>query len=112
MIAEKAEEAIEKAVAYELQNIVKKYGAVYASNHEAYAVLLEEVEEAKEEYKCMKIWLKAAWRNVKDNQDLEIIVKKIKEHAIELIKESVQCAAVCERFIETLEREEKHEKLD
>lgn len=41
MIAEKASEAIEKAVAYELQNIVKNHGAFYASEHEAYAVLKE-----------------------------------------------------------------------
>lgn len=25
--------------------------------------------------------------------------------------EAVQCVAVCERFIETIEREEKHERL-
>ena len=109
MIADKANEAIQQAVCYELQNIVKNHGAVYASEHEAYAVLLEEVEEAKEEYKCMKIWLKAAWRNIRDNQNLDITVKEIKEHAMELIKESVQCAAVCERFLETLKREESHE---
>lgn len=111
MIADKANEAINKAICYELSNIVKKYGPVYASEHEAYAVLLEEVEEAKEEYKCMKIWLKAAWRNIKNNENLDITVREIKEHAIELIKESVQCAAVCERFLETIKREEEHEKL-
>jgi hypothetical protein len=42
MIAEKASDAIGQAVCYELQNIVKNYGAVYASSHEAYAVLKEE----------------------------------------------------------------------
>ena len=31
MIAEKASESIEQAVAYELQNIVRKYGPTYAS---------------------------------------------------------------------------------
>ena len=33
MIAQKANESIEQAVAYELQNIVKNYGATYASEH-------------------------------------------------------------------------------
>ena len=49
MIAKNASKAIEKAVCYELQNIVKKYGPTYASEHEAYAVLKEEIEEAAEE---------------------------------------------------------------
>lgn len=33
MTAEKATEAIEQAVCYELQNIVKKYSALYHSEH-------------------------------------------------------------------------------
>ena len=39
MIAEKAREAIQQAVCYELQNIVKEHGAVYNSGHEANAIL-------------------------------------------------------------------------
>ena len=46
MIAEKAREAIQQAVCYELQNIVKEHGAVYNSGLEAYAILKEEKEEA------------------------------------------------------------------
>ena len=46
MIAQKATEAINMAVCYELQNIVKDHGAVYNSGHEAYAILKEEKEEA------------------------------------------------------------------
>ena len=48
MIAEEATKSIEQAVCHELRNIVKKYGPTYASEHEGYAVLLEEVEEALE----------------------------------------------------------------
>ena len=113
MIAEKADEAIQQAVCYELQNIVKNHGAVYASEHEAYAVLLEEVEEAKDSYKCMRIWLKSIWKHIKnnENQGMESCVKIMKKHALELIEEAVQCAAVCERFEETIKREEHNEKL-
>lgn len=111
MISEKAVEALELAINFEFNKITADHGEVYASEHEAYAVLLEEVEEAREAYKCMKIWLKAAWRNIKANENNQLVIEKIKEEAIELIKESVQCAAVCERFLETIKREEKHEGL-
>ena len=104
MIAEKAAESIDKAVAYELQNSVKEHGAFYASEHEAYAVLLEEVEEVEEEAECIKIWLESVWKCIKGNQDLGIRVNEIKEHALDLAKEAVQVAAVCERFQETLDR--------
>lgn len=40
--------SINQAVCYELQAITKKYGVHYASPHEGYAVLKEEVEEAEE----------------------------------------------------------------
>ena len=111
MIAEKAEEAIEKAVAYELQNIVKKYGAVYASNHEAYAVLKEECEEAAESLDCVLFYLNQIWNNIRKNLIEKKDINLCKEQAKALAGEAVQCAAVCERFVETLEREEKHEKL-
>ena len=49
MFDEKTEEKINEAVTLEIVNAVKRFGADYNSNHEAYAVLLEEVEEAVEE---------------------------------------------------------------
>ena len=103
MIAEKATESIEKAVAYELQNIVKKYGAVYASKHEAYAVLLEEVEEAGEAQEYLEKQLSDIWILIKDNEDIpDIDIHQLKEFAIMLVEEAVKVAAVCERFQETV----------
>ena len=58
----------------------------------------------------MKIWLESVWKSLRQNQDLKISVQRVKEHAIDLVKEAVQCAAVCERFIETIEREEKKDE--
>ena len=43
------EQKINEAVTLELNNACKVYGAEYHSLHEAYAVLLEEVEETKQE---------------------------------------------------------------
>ena len=102
MIAQKAIEALELAINFEFNKITTEYGDVYASNHEAYAVLLEEVEEAAEEVECIKIWMDAVWKAIKGNQDLGSGISRIKEHALDLAKEAVQVAAVCERFQNTL----------
>lgn len=102
MIEKKVSEAIEQAVCYELQNIVKKYGATYASTHEAYAVLKEEVEEAQECLSYMLLHLGEIWKGVKDNNIANIDIEQCKQSAIALAEEAVQCAAVCERFAETI----------
>lgn len=104
MIAEKASESIEQAVAYELQNIVKKYGPTYASEHEGYAVLLEEVQEAMEAYRTMEARTNFIWSAIRNNvlKEQNYHISEVKEYAIELAKEAVQCAAVCERFLETI----------
>jgi hypothetical protein len=102
MIAEKAEESINQAVAYELQNIVKNYGAVYASEHEGYAVLLEETDEASDDLKYIHNCMNELWDEVKSDAVSKDFLNSIKLGAIELAKEAVQCAAVCERFLETI----------
>lgn len=102
MIAEKAKESINKAVAYELQNIVNKYGAVYASEHEAYAILKEEAEEVSEALTGLTTMLDTIWRRIRENTLSADIVKACADCAIDVAEEAVQCAAVCERFLCTL----------
>lgn len=114
MIAEKANEAIEMAVCYELQNIVKNYGATYASEHEGYAVLLEETQEAREAQRFLEARLDFIWSGIRNNSKETIMqnIGEAKKFALELAMEAVQCAAVCERFLETIKKEVEHEKLD
>ena len=81
--------SINQAVCYELQAITKKHGAHYASPHEGYAVLKEEVEEAEECIQLLNDKLAEVWKNIK--------------YVFTLAEEAVQCAAVCERFIATLD---------
>jgi hypothetical protein len=102
MIAEKASESINQAVVYELQKIVKNYGATYASEHEGYAVLLEEVEEAGDDLKYINLLMNELWKEVKSDSVSKDFLNSIKVGAIELAKEAVQVAAVCERFEETI----------
>ena len=102
MIEKKASEAIEQAVCYELQKIVKEYGATYHSMHEGYAVLKEEVEEAQECVSNMLYHLSNIWEGVRENKVAFFDIDQCKGFAIALAKEAVQCAAVCERLHETL----------
>ena len=104
MIAEKASESINQAVAYELQNIIKDHGAVYASEHEGYAVLLEEVQEASEACRWMASRTESIWCAIRNNvlKKQNYNIEEVKKFALELAKEAVQCAAVCERFLETI----------
>ena len=101
MIAEKATEAIEQAVCYELQNIVKEHGAVYNSGHEAYAILKEEVEETEDAIKGLKDKLELIWSGLKVNILGHTAIYEAKEFALGVAEEAVQCAAVCEKFLET-----------
>lgn len=104
MIAGKASESIRQAVAYELQNIIKEHGAVYASEHEGYAVLKEEIEEAAEFLDDMNKDLAYIWALIRNNHIWrgQEAIAETKKYAIELANEAVQCAAVCERFLETI----------
>ena len=102
MIAEEATKSIEQAVCHELRNIVKKHGPTYSSEHEGYAVLLEEVEEACEAAEFMQDALKRLWTSIRQNEFSNFELSQIYNYAIGLAEEAVQVAAVCERFMETV----------
>ena len=104
MIAEEATKSIEQAVCHELRNIVKKYGPTYASEHEGYAVLLEEVEEACEAANYMQDALKILWTSIRQNEFSNFELSQVYNYAKGLAEEAVQVAAVCERFMETVKK--------
>lgn len=106
MFDENAKKSVKQAVCYELQNIVKKYGPVYNSTHEAYAVLREEADEVNEATERLEAQLSEIWTNVKMNWKDDKRLYGAKETALQIALEAVQVAAVCERFIETLKGEE------
>ena len=104
MIAENAQKSIEQAVCYELQNIVKVYGSVYHSPHEGYAILLEECQESIEDTRFMSNRLECVWHGVRNNDNTTLLnnLGEVKEFALALAEEAIQCAAVCEKFIESV----------
>lgn len=104
MIAEKATECIEQAVCHELRNIVKKYGPTYHSEHEGFAVLMEECQEAAECDKDMQVSLENLWKSIRENKISAFDLSQVQGFAKYLAEEAVQVAAVCDRFMETLRK--------
>ena len=110
-------EQIEKLVAEELARANDKFPG-FASNHEAYAVLLEEVEELDEATSIITgADIKCLWDCVRDqyfqmsyfklSKD-EIIRKHLlitKANVIEAIKEAIQVAAMCDKWQQFLDKE-------
>lgn len=77
----------------------------YASHHEAYAVLLEEVQEAWSELKGLRNTLNLYWGSIRNNrtEDFDDLLYTIRRQALLCAAESVQAAAVCERALKTME---------
>ena len=90
-------ERIEKLVAQELEDANRTY-PLFHSPHEAYAVLLEEVEELEYEANWVKGLLDVMWREVKADEDILQTANDIHKRAIMLVQEAIQVAAMCDKI--------------
>lgn len=101
MIATKASENIEQAVAYELLNITEEHGKRYNTPHEGYAVLLEEVQEAGDWLQKINNNLAYIWAVIKGNHfdKAPEAIRELSGYSVELAKEAVQVAAVCDKYM-------------
>ena len=100
MIDTLAEKELNGAVQSELINIRNVYGKQYASLHEGYAVLLEEVEEAESELERVKEELAELWTCIKqnDNKGASEALRRIQTHAYFMLTETTQINAVTMKF--------------
>lgn len=90
---------VDALVELEHKTIVQKYGEGYHSNHEAYAVLLEEIEEAHEKLEIIKRWHDRLWSCIREDMgNLEDKISRIEHNAKQLAAEAVQIAAVARRW--------------
>jgi hypothetical protein len=95
---------IEKLVEKELESAKNQHGNYFVSSHEAYAVLLEEYEEAKEEFDRVKHNIDTYWYLVKhddSSSDKCTALKKIHHDGINLIAEMLQVCAMCNKAMKT-----------
>lgn len=75
---------------------------LFASSHEAYAVIFEEFDEAREELETVEYSLDKFWTEVKENESPEVKNKRltrIYENAVKLAVEAIQTAAMARKGI-------------
>lgn len=101
MFTKMTEQKINEAVSLELNNACKTYGSKYHSLHEGYAVLLEEVEETKQELEYVLNNLSELWNDTKVNDELSVKAdaRFIAFGAVQLAMEAVQVAAVARKIM-------------
>lgn len=103
--------AVEKLAEMEKRDANRKF-PLFHSLHEGYAVLLEEVEEARESLNLAEGSLSTLWAHIRDNNAgcaLEF-AGRIREHALDLATEAVQAAAMAQKFIDSAKKEDHHEQ--
>lgn len=96
---EEIKRAIRAAVIAEYQRAAQRFGVAHNSAHEAYAVMLEEVQEAEEEVASLTCLMEEFWRCVRHNTKTHAIVGDIRENAIIAAAELVQVAAMADKAI-------------
>lgn len=100
MFDNKTIELVKQAIQTETDNAKRLHGKTYASSHEAFAVLKEEVEEAQVEMENINNNLEALWQYIKKNTALDGTVERIQFFADNLALEACQIAAVCRKITE------------
>lgn len=98
-------EIIEQMAAEELARANQTF-PMFASWHEAYAVLLEEVEEAKDEMTKLEVHADFYWGVVKSKSATDALreayVKSLRNVAIEGVEELIQVIAMCDKTIKSM----------
>ena len=73
-----------------------------ASMHEGYALLKEEIEEARDEYVSANVSLDNLWGAVRNdwNAQFEYTLTNIRHRMLRCAVEAIQAAAVCDRIMD------------
>lgn len=90
-----------QALAYEELKEANEKNPLFHSDHEAYAVILEELEETEENVKAMGYCIQAMWDYVKKDKKPRKSVEKLKNFALKTAAEAIQVAAMCDKFLMT-----------
>ena len=99
---------VEKLVQKELESANQKF-PMFRSDHEGYAVIKEEIEESEQALENTKVYLNLLWIGVKENLVHERNIKYLKRYAEDLACESIQVAAMAQKFIDSQKEREKSE---
>ena len=94
---------VEKLVDKELESANKMF-PMFRSDHEGYAVILEEVDEARDEMDDLNGLMNFLWKAVKVDSDIENFLVGIQMKAEALACEAIQVAAMAKKFQESMEK--------
>jgi hypothetical protein len=97
----KLKEQVTKLVDFELEMANKQHGERFNSAHEAYAVMKEEYEEAKEALERAESFLDLSfWEScLRDGRNCAYFARFIESEAIKAACECIQVAAMAQKFI-------------
>lgn len=104
MFNKHTETRVETLICGELRTAKEQYGETFNSLHEAYAVALEELEEASVDFENTKTAFSYFWEDITANDDPTNDLIDTKHYAVEAIKELAQFAAMIDKTLETLEK--------
>lgn len=96
------EAELERLAVAELEQANKKF-PLFASDHEGYAVILEEFQESEEEVNRARFRLNRLWESVRADEAQTEYIKHIRERMLKAAAEAIQTAAMCEKFIQSQE---------
>jgi len=86
---------VQLSVKKELARAAEKFGAKNNSDHESYAVILEEYEEARCAFDAFEWNLRSYWCGVKANTATKSQLQQCRRIAEEAAAEMIQVAAMC-----------------
>ena len=97
---------VEKLVQKELESANQKFPVLH-SDYEGAAVILEEIEECKQEIENLEIQFEVLWSYVKDDNKMSVITsERLKLTAANLACEAIQVAAMAHKFIDSQKERE------
>lgn len=106
---------VEKLVQKELESANRRF-PLFASEHEGYAVILEEVEEAQEYMADTKSCLGGIWTGIRGGYYDADLYKKaaldLKDSAIGLAIEAIQVAAMAQKFMDSSGKDWKEQVMN
>lgn len=98
---------VEMLICGELRTAKEQHGEKFNSLHEAYAVALEELEEASVDFEETKTTFSCFWEDITANNDPTNDLIDAKNYTAEAIKELAHFAAMIDKTLETLEKEKE-----
>lgn len=103
MIGKNIVNGVSALVTNEKERAGKEYGKFFHTAHEGYAIMKEEVEEANHDMSGCERLINDLWECVKKNNNGTAVMaaREIYRRASFLAMESVQVAAMAEKFIES-----------